>query len=746
MSDSTTPPADNAPPAEGEAGAAPAGINAFLKRMISWFRPYPGRSALIILGLLTEMAWNSVLPKSIEHLIDHAIVPRNYPALVQVVVFLSVGVLIVCGMGLMRDYLYAGVSNRITNDLRLKLFDHLQALSLSFHSKRSVGDIAARVSSDLDSIKQALHSCLAWGVLPTMDVIVMNILLFTIDWRLALVAQLVWPLALLGPRILAPRATQASYRYKQEESHVLATVQESATGRPVIKAFGLEGRVQETFLNRLGKLGTTGLRMAFLGSLLERSSGMGIMVLQVAVLAFGGTLAWQGSITVGSLVAFNALFTAMSYALFYLAQYVPTLSHSSAGLLRLDEILDEKPAVAEAKDPVPLPPLTREIRVEDVVFAHEPDKIILDRVSLAIRHGESVAFVGPSGSGKSTLLNLLLRFYDPVAGRVTYDEVDLRFARRDDFVGQVGVVFQESFLFNVSLRENIRLGRLGASDAEVEAAARSAEIHDYIVTQPQGYDTPAGERGGSLSGGQRQRIAIARALLRDPRVLFLDEATSALDPATEASINRTIERVGRRRTVVSVTHRLSSVVGLDRVFVLDRGRLVESGPHAELVARGGAYATLWNKQSGLHVSEDGFSAGISAARLKQFPIFAGLDDTLLEQLARERLVPESIPAGRALVVEGDPGDKFFIVARGSVAVTKKFPAGERRLAVLQDGDYFGELALLHNTPRTATVTALAPTTALALSRVHFLALLASAPGLREKIEAEAAARLAANAK
>lgn len=727
-------------PAATEPGPV-IGIWAFVRRMISWFRPYPWQSLLIGLGLLAEMAWNSILPKSFQHLIDRAIVPHDYQVLLHVLIFLAVGALVTCSLGLLRDYLYAGLSVRITNDLRARLFGHLQSLSISFHRGKTGGDIAARFSTDLDSVRHALQSGVTWGVLPLLDVLVMNLLLFATDWRLALIAQLVWPLALLGPRLIAPRATDASYRYKQEESRVLAMVHETASGRSVIKAFGLEENFQRGFHQRLARLAATGMRLGFLSSLLERTSGMGIMVLQVAVLGVGGTLVYRGQLTLGSLVAFNSLFTSMSYALFYLAQYVPTLSHSAAGLHRLDEILNETPLVEEAVHPTPLPPLAGEIRLEDVFFHHQPNDPILQGVSLTIRHGESVALVGPSGSGKSTILSLLLRFHDPVRGRVTYDGVDLRAAARADFVNQVGVVFQESYLFGVSLRENIRLGRLEATDAEIEAAARAAEIHDHILSLPQGYDTPVGEGGGSLSGGQRQRVAIARALLRDPRVLFLDEATSALDPGTESSINRTIERVRRGRTVISVTHRLSSVVGLDRIFVLDRGRFVESGSHSELLARDGAYAALWRKQSGLNVSSDASYGEITVERLKAVPIFSLLDDTILSGLARDRLVPEWVPKDRVVVVEGDPADKFFIVVRGSVAVEKSTAGGRQRVGVLEDGDHFGEVALLRNCPRTATVVALCDTMLLSLQRSHFTSLLEQAPGLRERMEAEHEARV-----
>lgn len=730
---------ENASP-EGDTGPR-MGLGTFALRMLAWFKPHPVRAVLILGGLLCEMAWTAIVPKSFQHMIDHALTPHNYGELVKVLIVLSIGAVTVTTIGLGRDYLFSRIANAIVNDLRLKLFRHLQALSLSFHSKKSAGDIASRFSSDIESVNQALHSCIAWGVLPALDVIMVNILLFGIDWRLALVAQLIWPLALLGPHFIAPRATTASYKYKEEEGRVLASVHETAGGRPVIKAFGLEPAMERNFVERLAALGNRGIRMGFLSSLLERSSGIGVMLLQVCVLGFGGTLVYHGSITIGALVAFESLFISMSYALFYLAQYVPTLSHSAAGLSRLDEILEEKPLVTEATSPLPLPPLTGAITLEKVVFSHDPEKRVLDGISLTIRHGESVAFVGPSGSGKSTVLNLLLRFYDPQGGSVRYDGVDLSLASRQNFVDQIATVFQESFLFNISLRENIRLGRSDATDAEVEAAARDAEIHDYILSLPKGYGTLAGERGGTMSGGQRQRIAIARALVRNPRVLFLDEATSALDPSTEVSINQTIERVGRGRTVISVTHRLSSVVNLDRIFVLDCGRLAESGSHQELLARGGTYFHLWQKQSGLHVSADGLHAKVTADRLKLIPLLHEVDDAILAELASDRLVSETVPAGRAIVVEGDSGDKFYLVARGAVAITQKQTDGtERRLAVLQDGDYFGEIALLRNVPRTASVSSLRPTTLLSLQRDHFDRLLARAPGLHAKLEAEFNAR------
>jgi ATP-binding cassette subfamily B protein len=306
---------------------------------------------------------------------------------------------------------------------------------------------------------------------------------------------------------------------------------------------------------------------------------------------------------------------------------------------------------------------------------------------------------------------------------------------------QFGIVFQESILFDASIRENIRLGRPDATDAEVESAARQAEIHDFILTLPEGYDTRVGERGGRLSGGQRQRVAIARALVRQPSVLILDEATSALDPQTESSINETLRRLTRNHTVLSVTHRLAPVAHSDRVFVLERGKIVEEDTHDALLAKGGVYAKLWAKQHGFTVSADGAHAQITAERLGAVPIFASLDPELLAELASQ-MTSDSRDAGTLLIREGDPGNEFFVVAHGRLEVLKRTPDGhQQRVQVVDDGDYFGEIALIKDVPRTATVRSLTKVTYLTLNREHFLRLVDRVPRMREQIEEAIATRL-----
>jgi len=393
----------------------------------------------------------------------------------------------------------------------------------------------------------------------------------------------------------------------------------------------------------------------------------------------------------------------------------------------VEEVLDEGAEVSDAAGAGVMPPLSREIRFEGVDFSHTREQPTLRGVDFALPAGRWYALVGTSGCGKSTTLSLLMRLYDPAKGRVLVDGADVRGYTQASLRAQMGVVLQDSFLFNLSVRENIRYGRLDATDADVEAAARAAEIHEGILALPEGYDTLVGERGGRLSGGQRQRVAVARALVRSPRLLLLDEATSALDPQTEAALNATLQRVARDRTVVSVTHRLDSVLHADRILVFDRGQLLEEGSHVELLARDGLYAQLWHQQHG--------SAGeVEARLLSRVPIFRRLSAPQVAILAR-LVATERFAAGELIVREGEPGDRLYIVTQGRVEVVAEGAAGRpRRLAELRDGDYFGEVALLRSAPRTASVRALSPTTALVLARQAFLVLLEANPELRAAFE------------
>ncbi|MEZ4448245.1 MAG: ATP-binding cassette domain-containing protein [Nannocystaceae bacterium] len=716
-------------------------LNVF-KHLLRYLRPYRWQVVLLFAGLLVDLAFTALLPMSLQAMIDRAIEPRDARMLWILISVLGVATLFAAIIAVARDFLYARLGTAVLNDLRFLMFEHLQRLSADYYARSRIGDIMSRFGTDLLSVQNAVVLAVPDTILGFIGIALYTSLLFYLNWQLALLTVVALPLLLVGPRILGPRAEAYSYKVRDEEARVATMVQENISAQPVIRAFGLARAQITEFRSRLDVVYRTGFRFNILAYLVERFPNVSFLLIQLAVTAVGSYKAFHGTMTIGTLVSFNALTFSLSSAVTALTRIMPALLQASGGIERIAELLGEEPNVADRPNAGAAPPLADAIVVDDVVFSYTGERRNLDHVSLRIKRGASVALVGGSGSGKSTVLALIARFYDVDEGRVTFDGKDVREYSQASMRARMGIVFQESFLFNTTIRDNIRMGNPEADDAAIEAAARAAEIHDLIARLPDGYDTIVGERGGNLSGGQRQRIAIARALVRDPEIMVLDEATSALDPATEAAINSTIERIGRDRTVISVTHRLASTVTADQIFVFDHGKLVESGNHEELLAKGGYYKQLWQKQSGLTVSEDGVRAGIEPERLRAIPILAKLPPAALHELARA-FVSERLEESRVVFREGDTAvDKFYIVARGKVAVTKADPVlGERHLNVLQDGDHFGEIALIKDLPRTATIRTLTPCIFLTLQRAQFLDLVEKHRSVRKEIDVIASDRI-----
>jgi len=411
------------------------------------------------------------------------------------------------------------------------------------------------------------------------------------------VALLVFPITLIGPRILTPKAVQANYEQKLNESALLGMVQENVAAQAVVKAFSLQRRTLGWFTMRNKEVRLKTASAGFLSTMVERTVTISVLLLHLVVLAIGAYLATKGQITIGTFVTFESAFWEVSYNIAHIMHFIPVSIQSAAAVRHMQELLDEPTRGADRPGAPDLPRITNDITFDHVTFQYEGSQTpVLDNLSLKLNVGKSIAIVGPSGSGKSTLLNLILRLYVADEGRVSIDGVDIRRVTRESLRRSMAVVFQENMLFNMSIRENIRLGKEGASDEEVVEAARKAEIHRYIMSLPKKYDTPVGERGDTLSGGQRQRIAIARAIIRNPSVLLLDEATSALDQTTEAAINRTLLKVAEGRTMIWSTHRLTSVVDMDEIIVISGGKAIERGSHAKLLAANGAYRKLWDDQ------------------------------------------------------------------------------------------------------------------------------------------------------
>ena len=718
----------------------PGGVSDFLALSLRHFQPYAWQSAGILVALLIQAAFRVLVPICYQQIFDRAILRQDMAALAWISGLLFGGWVLQAAASLLQDRAAARAGSLVMNDVRLEMFDHLLRLPVGYYSRVSSGDLMSRFSNDLNVIENAFVRSVHTFLFSALILAVSTALLFVVEWPLALVTFAMLPVALFGPKLLGARAQWLSYEWKRYEANVAATIQEVIGSHAEIRAFGLQESRSLRFRRQLDRLASRAVKARFAGSLAGRAASQSVYLIQILTMGLGAYLAIRGHLSVGALVAFVALMLNVANAGTHLSGVMPDLLQAAGGMQRVREFLAEEPTVREAAGALAVPRLSRRLCFDDVSFAYRQNATALRHVSFRVAAGESVGVVGPSGSGKSTILNLILRLYDPDEGRVTLDGVDLRQCSEQSLRAQTGVVLQDSVLFDATLFDNIRIGRPEATQAEVEEAARQAEIHNVIVDLPDGYETRVGESGGHLSGGERQRVAIARAILRDPALLVLDEPTSALDPATAAAINATLERLAKERTVFSTTHRLASVVHMDRILVVDRGRVVEQGGHEELLGERGTYYRLWRKQSGFTVSEDGHSAECSPERLQAIPLLACVDRRRLEAVA-DLLVSESYPAGRLVYAKGEAGDRFYLIVRGEVEQILS-PDGSRGGGVrrLDDGDYFGAQALLEGGLRQATLRTTAPSLLLSLGRRQFQELLAGEPKLRSAIEAMASSR------
>jgi ATP-binding cassette, subfamily B, bacterial len=582
-----------------------------LKTIYGFVRPFLKKHRKILafvgLGVLVETLFNVIMPLSLKYLIDDALGEEDFQALVVILSVLAAAGIFTSIVAVLYERWDAKLAASLISDVRERLFEHVQDLPSAYFARTRRGEILSRFSIDLSAFEGSIKSFSSSAALPFMELIAGIILMLVLNWQLAAVALLVFPITLIGPRILTPKAVQANYEQKQQESSLLGMVQENVAAQAVIKAFSLQRRTLGWFRLRNDDARKKITAATFLSTMVERTVTISVLLLHLVVLAIGAYLATKGQITIGTFVTFESAFWEVSYNIAHIMHFIPVSIQSAAAVRHIQEMLDEPTRGADRSGAPDLPRITHDITFERVTFQYEGStQPVLDNLSLKLEVGKSIAIVGPSGSGKSTLLNLILRLYVPDEGRVTIDGVDIRKVTRESLRASMAAVFQENMLFNMSIRENIRLGKEGATDEEVVEAARKAEIHRHIMSLPQKYDTPVGERGDTLSGGQRQRIAIARAIVRNPSVLLLDEATSALDQTTEAAINRTLLKLAKGCTMISSTHRLTSVVDMDEIIVISAGKAIERGSHQQLLAKGGVYRKLWDDQSHVpHAAADG---------------------------------------------------------------------------------------------------------------------------------------------
>ncbi|MEP0814698.1 MAG: ABC transporter ATP-binding protein [bacterium] len=565
-------------------------------RYLAFFRPYLRKvaalSALIFLGTGLSV----VIPQIPKYTIDHVIPSGN----AAVLMLLAAGALAFIAVFVVIDYNLLLFSYVLTQDvildIRTRLFGHLQRLHLQFFEKTISGTLLSRVINDVNQLQEMTQAGIARLGRLFVTFCAVVAMMFILDYRLTLfVLAILPPMSFLifkfGIRLRA-----AALKSSKQMAEMTGYVSEQLQGVSVIKAFTAEEREYDRFFNESSHYRDLQMsqrrEMGMIQGTVEFASNTGT----VLVVCIGGYFIMGSRMTLGELTAFLLYVGQIFGPVTQLVMFYGIFQRGMASVERIFELFDTKDEVPEAENPVPLPAGRGRIEFKNVTFGYKAENSVLNGVSFEVEPGTTTALVGPSGGGKTTVVKLIPRFYDPQSGCITLDGVDIRKIKIAELRGEIGLVLQESFLFSGTIRDNIAYGKAGATDADIESAAKLANAHDFIMELPDLYYTEIGERGVKLSGGQKQRIAIARAILKNPRVLVFDEATSSLDSESERLIQGAIDRLLTGRTTIVIAHRLSTIIRSDQILVIDRGEIVERGTHEELLALNGIYRHLYELQ------------------------------------------------------------------------------------------------------------------------------------------------------
>jgi subfamily B ATP-binding cassette protein MsbA len=566
------------------------------KRLLAFARPYVWRLVASGALLLVSTGLTLIWPQFIRQIVDGVIAVGDTAALDQLVIVL-VGLLVLrMVVDSARGYLVSWAGEQIIADLRVKVARHLMGLSLAYFNDRKTGEIMAHVTSDVT----LLHFAVTQSVLSVLSQVITlvggSIVIFSMNWRLATLTLIVAPLVALIAFFYGRKIRGMSRATMDAQAEAIGILQEGLAEIRTVQAFTREPYESARFAGGIAKQFAAALRMTRWQTTIGPLMGFLLFSSSIIVLWYGGHLVIEGDLTVGELFAFVLYMSIVAGPVGGLAGEWSRLQQAFGAADRVFDVLDREPDVRDLPGARAAPRFLGRVTFEHVRFRYGSGPIVLDGIDVDLAAGSVVALVGPSGAGKTTFVNLIGRFYDPVEGQIGIDAEDLRSFTVASLREQIAVVPQEPILFGAPVRENIRYGRLDATDEEIASAAEAANATEFISRLPQGYDTLVGERGVKLSVGQRQRIAIARALLRDARILLLDEATSSLDNESEYLVQQALERLMRGRTTIVIAHRLTTVQRADRILVMDRGRIVEDGTHAQLLALGGLYERLYERR------------------------------------------------------------------------------------------------------------------------------------------------------
>ncbi|MBP2638352.1 MAG: putative multidrug export ATP-binding/permease protein [Firmicutes bacterium] len=565
-------------------------------RLLSYARPYLPRLALAVVCILVAASANLYVPWIIKDVIDGVLASKDMVKLNAI----TIGIVVVFFLrGIFffgQTYLMSFIGQKVIIDIREAVYRHLQRLSLSYYEKRQTGAIMSHITNDVAALQNALVESVIELFTEGMVLLGSMGAMFYLHWKLSLLTFVTLPLVARAITVFGKRLRKASRVMQERAADITSVLQESISAVRVIKSFVREEHEiqrfsRENYYNFRAQMKTAQLT-ATLTPVIEFLAAIGVTI----IIWYGGREVINGSLTSGSLIAFLIYAVNISNPIKRLSRVYSNIQRALAAAQRVFEVLDTEPEIQDLPGAKELPRITGRVVFENVDFSYKQGEPALKNVSLVAETGQMIAIVGPSGAGKTTIANLVPRFYDPTAGRITIDGYDIKTVTLKSLREQIGIVPQETMLFNGTVYENILYGDLAADKDKVIAAAKAANAHEFIVEMPEAYETQIGERGSKLSGGQRQRIAIARAILKDPRVLILDEATSALDTESEKLVQEALDKLMVGRTSFVIAHRLSTVQRAHVILVIEKGRIIECGSHAELVGAGGLYSKLYQVQ------------------------------------------------------------------------------------------------------------------------------------------------------
>lgn len=547
------------------------------------------------LVLMASAIWLSV-PLGLRELLDAVFEQGNDSLLNLLAIGLMILFVVQAGFSFAGNYHLEWVGERVVTDLRKKVYEHLHRLGFRFFAERRLGEITSRLTNDVGSIRTALTDSLPQLLTISFSLVGSVSLMVVLNWRLSAVIFATVPVVTIATRYFGQKIRKLSRNIQDELADSTAVAEDALGAVRLVKAFVREDYEVGRYTTAIEKLFKTARRKVVLTQLFW--SGVGIMFLSTLVIIFwyGGKEVLADRLTAGDLVAFIIYALNISRSISQTSRLYTAVNTAAGASERIFELLEEDPEIKDTEEAKDLNAVEGNISIQNLSFSYEDDRVILSGLNVEVKAGQTIALVGPSGAGKTTLLNLIPRFYDPKEGVILVDGKDIRDVKFKSLRNYISIVPQEVHLFGTSIKENIKYGRLDATDEEIIEAAKDANAHDFISEQPEGYDAMIGEKGVKLSGGQRQRLAIARAILKNPRILLLDEATSSLDSESEALVQEALYRLMKGRTTFVIAHRLSTVQHADRILVLDKGKIVEDGTHQELLSMGGLYSRLYELQ------------------------------------------------------------------------------------------------------------------------------------------------------